>query len=132
MAPSKSSVGDSLTTMAEQLVNSVLKPLGLVVLTRERIQEVLNDAAERGRVTRSDANELVIELVRRGRLQLDELLGQRPVFPIPGYDELKAGEVRQRLSTLTPQELRAVRDYEKRHANRKSVLKAIKQALQQA
>ena len=32
---------------AEQLVNRIIRPLGLVVLTRERIQEVLDDAASR-------------------------------------------------------------------------------------
>jgi hypothetical protein len=132
MPPSKSSVSDGLSTLAEQLVNRVLKPFGLVVLSPERIQEVLNDAAERGRVTRTDANELVMELIRRGRLTLDDLLGQAPPFPIAGYDDLKAPQVRERLGGLMPQELRTVRDYEKRNANRKSVLKAIKQALEQS
>jgi hypothetical protein len=41
-------VGDGLASLAEQVTNRVLKPLGLVVLTTERIQEVLDDAAERG------------------------------------------------------------------------------------
>ena len=35
-----------------------------LVLTRERIQEVLDDAVERGRMTRDDAAELLAELVR--------------------------------------------------------------------
>jgi polyhydroxyalkanoate synthesis regulator phasin len=46
------------------------------MLTRDRIQEILDDAAERGRVTRKDANDLVAELVRRGRSQADELLAE--------------------------------------------------------
>jgi hypothetical protein len=54
-------------SLAEQLINRLINPLGLVLLTRERIQETLDDAATRGRITRSDANELVTELVRRGR-----------------------------------------------------------------
>jgi len=44
------------------------------MLTRDRIQETLDDAASRGRVTRKDANDLVSELVRRGRSQSDDLL----------------------------------------------------------
>lgn len=44
------------------------------MLSRERIQQTLDEAAERGRMTRSDSNELVFELVRRGRQQTDELL----------------------------------------------------------
>jgi polyhydroxyalkanoate synthesis regulator phasin len=151
--------------LAEQLANRVFKPMGLVVLTRERIQETLDEAAERGRVTRADANELVAELFRRGRQQTDEVMkdvegllgrgrgqietatkqsvgrivrsadrarrtmGVGPSFPILGYDDLTAGQVEQRLDGLKPAELRTVRDYERRHANRKSVLEAIEKAL---
>jgi polyhydroxyalkanoate synthesis regulator phasin len=43
------------------------------MLTREHIQETLDDAASRGRVTRKDANELVAELVRRGRSGGDDV-----------------------------------------------------------
>jgi polyhydroxyalkanoate synthesis regulator phasin len=138
-------------------------PIDLVILTRARIQETLDDAAERGRVTRSDANELVQELVRRGRQQTDGLMAEverrvaaatraarrvEPVdrlvrtadrarrtvgvgssFPISGYDDLTAPQVRARLEPLKPAELRRVREYERRHANRKSVLGAIEKAL---
>jgi polyhydroxyalkanoate synthesis regulator phasin len=162
--------GDGLSALTEQLVNRIIKPLGLVVLSRERIQEVLDDAAERGRVTRSDANELVAELVSRGRQQTDQLLsdaerllgrgrqqigaatmrarrsesldlllrsadrarrtvGAGQSFPILGYDELTAAQVQGRLDGLSPAELRKVRDYERRHANRKSVLAAIDKQL---
>jgi hypothetical protein len=46
-------------------------------------------------------------------------------FPVSGYDDLTAAQVEGRLGTLTPAELRKVRDYEKRNANRKTVLNAI-------
>jgi polyhydroxyalkanoate synthesis regulator phasin len=161
--------GDGLSALTEQVINRIIKPLGLVVLSRERIQEVLDDAAERGRVTRSDANELVAELVSRGRQQTDQLLsdaerllgrgrqqigatvrarrsesldlllrsadrarrtvGTGQAFPILGYDELTATQVQGRLDGLSPAELRKVRDYERRHANRKSVLAAIDKQL---
>jgi len=162
--------GDGLSGLTEQLVNRIIKPLGLVVLSRERIQEVLDDAAERGRVTRSDANDLVAELVNRGRQQTEQLLsdaervlgrgrqqigaastrarrsesldlilrsadrarrtvGTGQPFPILGYDELTAAQVQGRLDGLSPAELRRVRDYERRHANRKSVLAAIDKQL---
>jgi polyhydroxyalkanoate synthesis regulator phasin len=165
-------VGDGLTSLAEQVTNGVLKPLGLVVLTTERIQEVLDDAAERGRVTRSDANDLVAQLVSRGRQQTDQLLsdverligrgrgreqlspasrgsrwsesidllvrsadrarrsvGVGQSFPILGYDDLTSAQVQVRLEGLAPAELRKVREYERRHANRKSVLAAIDKTL---
>ena len=38
-----------------------------VTLSRDRIQEVVDDAVKRGRMTRGDANELVSNLVSRGR-----------------------------------------------------------------
>ncbi|HWE34231.1 MAG TPA: hypothetical protein VG410_12145 [Solirubrobacteraceae bacterium] len=138
-------------------------PLDFVILTRDRIQETLDEAAERGRVTRSDANELVQELVRRGRQQTEGVLAEiergvaaatraarrvEPVdrlvrtadrarrtvgvgssFPISGYDDLTAAQVTERLGELKPGELRRIRDYERRHANRKSVLDAIEKAL---
>ncbi len=136
-------VTDGLSSLAEQLVNRIVKPFDLVLLSRDRIQEVLDEAAERGRVTRGDANDLVAELVRRGREQTDELLGQlgraadrarRTVgagstLPIASYDELTASQVTQRLGGLTPAQLRKVRDYEARHANRKSVLQAVDRTL---
>jgi polyhydroxyalkanoate synthesis regulator phasin len=161
---------DSSSSLAEQLLNRIIKPLGLVVLTRDRIQEVLDDAAERGRVTRSDANELASELVNRGRQQTEQLLsdverlagrgrqqigaatirarrsesldlllrsadrarrtvGAGQSLPVLGYDELTAAQVQGRLDGLSPAELRRVRDYERRHANRKSVLAAIDKQL---
>jgi hypothetical protein len=137
-------VSDGLASLAEQLINRILKPFDLVLLSRERIQEVLDDAAERGRVTRRDANELVAELVRRGREQTDDLVrqlgraagrarrsvgGGEPPLPIDAYDDLTASQAIQRLSGLKPAELRRVRDYEARHANRKSVLEAVERAL---
>jgi polyhydroxyalkanoate synthesis regulator phasin len=134
----------------------LLNPLDLVVLTRERVQEAFDEAVERGRLTRQDATELVAELLSRGRRQTDDLLteleqlatrtgpGERVLreldrarratglgssFPISGYDDLTAAQVQTRLGELAPPELRKVRDYERRNANRKSVLQAIQQKL---
>ena len=55
--------------------------------------------------------------------------GVGPSFPILGYDDLTASQVQTRLDTLSPAELRKVRDYERRNANRKSVLTAIESKL---
>ena len=76
-APRRASGGsESSASVAEQLARGAIKPRDVVMLTRDRIQETLDDAASRGRVTRKDANELVAELVRRGRQQSDDLLGE--------------------------------------------------------
>jgi polyhydroxyalkanoate synthesis regulator phasin len=45
-----------------------------VTLSRDRIQEVVDDAVKRGRMTRGDAEELVSNLVSRGRKATDDLM----------------------------------------------------------
>jgi polyhydroxyalkanoate synthesis regulator phasin len=50
-------------------------------------------------------------------------------FPVKGYEDMTAAQVQSRLSALTAAELRKVRDYERRHANRKTVLRAIEERL---
>ena len=44
---------------------SVLNPLDVMVITRERLQDTLDDAVRRGRMTRDDATDLLAEIVRR-------------------------------------------------------------------
>ena len=122
----------------------VANPLDLVVITRTRLQEVVDEAVERGRITRADAADLVADLLARGRGQADELLaelsrapieaarrvaGLGPEFPISGYDDLTAAEVAGRLDGMSDAELRQVREYERLNANRKTVLGAIERKL---
>src|SRR3954471_10155493 len=146
--------------LREQL-SRYLDPREVVVLTRERVQEALDDAVERGRMTRSDATDLVAALFERGRSSTDELIspleelishleavvtgtptrivrevdrarratGIGSSFPVAGYDDLTAAEVGDRLNDLSAPELRKVRDYERRNANRKSVLQSIERKL---
>ena len=168
MADPKSSGRDDASSLFDQLLAHTLDPLAVVMLTRERIQETLEDAVKRGRVTRTDANDLAGELLRRGRQQTEELLadveralgsgreraGSGPrarlsegverlartadrarrsvgggAFPIAGYDQLTAREVQGRLAGMSPAQLRALADHERRHANRKTVLDAVNRAL---
>jgi polyhydroxyalkanoate synthesis regulator phasin len=115
-----------------QAKRSRLNPIGALVLTRERIQEVLDDAVERGRMTRDDAQELLAELVRRGTGPADRLIraaGLGSTFPIDEYDDMTAAQVTEHLDALAPAQLRTVRDHERRNANRKSVLAAIDRKL---
>jgi hypothetical protein len=119
-----------------QAKRSRLNPIGALILTRERIQEVLDDAVERGRMTRDDASDLLAELVRRGTAPADRLIrevgraaGLGAGFPVAGYDDMTAAQVTEHLDGLTPAQLRTVRDHERRNANRKSVLAAIDRKL---
>jgi hypothetical protein len=154
-APSRSRGGSAAKdpSLRDQL-SRYLDPREVVVLTRDRVQEAVDDAVERGRMTRQDATALVAALFERGRTQTDDLITQleavvsgtptrivREVdrarrvtgigsnFPIAGYDDLTAAEVGERLNDLSAPELRKVRDYERRNANRKSVLQNIERKL---
>jgi len=167
----------SVAELRKALTERLVEPLNLVMLTRDRIEETVEEAVSRGSMTRDAAQELIAGLVERGRRQttdvlgdLEQLLGRGrgtdvaararrqvgdatarareagdqvlaqadrarraagvgPSFPILGYEDLTAGQVQTRLDSLTPAELRKVRDYERRNANRKSVLNAIESKL---
>ena len=162
----------------------------MVLLTRDRIEEALAEAVDRGRMTSADAQSLASTLLDRGRKQTNDVLkdlegvlsrgrseiegrttgvrkaaggavgaargqasgarsravraasgplaqadrarrvaGVGPNFPILAYDDLTADQVVSRLTDLTAAELRKVRDYERRNANRKTVLNSIESKL---
>ena len=132
-----------IASLRELLARAVMLPTDLV-------REALDDAARRGRMTRADAEELAQSLIAAGRRQtedaladLEALLGRgsrrstpnqnatqnADAFPIADYDQLAAAQITSRLDGLSPAELRKVRDYERRHGNRKTVLTAIERKL---
>jgi polyhydroxyalkanoate synthesis regulator phasin len=164
----------------EALRKNLIRPMDMVMLTRERIEEVLGEAVERGAITTKDAQGIGSNLLKRGRKETNDVLkdlegllssgvarpaqeaakgvrkqasgvrrravraadpalatadrarraaGVGPNFPILGYDDLTATEVQRRLRDLTPAELRKVRDYERRHGSRKTILNAIEAKL---
>ncbi len=108
----------------------------VVMISRERLQEVLDDAVRRGRMTRDDATQLLTDLLSdveqllgRSRDRARRATGLGNGFPISNYDDLTAAQVVEQLDDLTPADLRKVRDHERRNANRKSVLSAIEKRL---
>jgi polyhydroxyalkanoate synthesis regulator phasin len=162
----------SVAELREALRKNLIRPMGMVLISRDRIEEVLGEAVEQGRVTARDAQRITSGLVKRGQRQTSDVLkdletllerGRSEVgsrtsgargkavrraspalaqadrvrraagvganFPITGYDDLTAAQIQGRLATLTPAELRKVRDHERRNANRKTVLKAIESKL---
>ena len=151
---SKKAAAGGVADLREAL-HGLIDPLGMVMLTRERIEDALNDAVSRGRVTADDAQDLVASLIERGRRQTNDVFGELEdlvstkadkarakatdkarraagmgtSFPIAGYEDLTAAQVQARLDGLTPADLRKVSEHEKRHANRKTVLRAIDQRL---
>jgi polyhydroxyalkanoate synthesis regulator phasin len=103
---------------------SLKNPADLVVIPVEWVRDTLDAAVKRGRMTRDDAAELLAELLRGGSDEREE-----GAFPIEGYDDLTAAEVIARVKDLDADALRRVRDYERRNANRKTVLSAVEQQL---
>ena len=182
--------GKSVAEFRQALSTNLLRPLELVMLSRGRIEEALDEVVKRGRMTRDDATQLSAALFTLGRQQTDDVMkdleqllgrgrtrleartgnvrdrsveaargarrsvgqaaasarkaadpllvqadrarrvaGVGPAFPISNYDDLTAAQIQSRLDTLTPAELRKVRDYERRRGNRTTVLEAIESKL---
>jgi polyhydroxyalkanoate synthesis regulator phasin len=162
----------TVAELREALRKNLIGPLEMVLISRERIEEVLGEAVDQGRVTVRDAQRITSGLVKRGQRQTSDVLkdlenlldrgrsgveerasgargravrraspalaqvdrvrrtaGVGPNFPVTGYDDLTADQVVKRLGTLTPAELRKVRDHERRNANRKTVLASIESKL---
>jgi polyhydroxyalkanoate synthesis regulator phasin len=105
-------------------MTSVKKPSDLVVIPRDWLRDTLDAAVRRGRMTRDDATELLAELLRGRRSEESD-----DGFPVDDYDDLTAAQVVERLKDLDTRALRRVRDYERRNANRKTVLNAVEQRL---
>jgi polyhydroxyalkanoate synthesis regulator phasin len=182
--------GKSVAEFRQALTTNLIRPLEMVMISRSRIEDALDEVVKRGRMTRDDATQLGQALFTLGRQQTDDVMkdleqllgrgrnrlevrtgdvrdrsveaargarrsvgraadaartaadpllvqadrarrvaGVGPTFPISGYDDLTAAQISTRLDTLTPAELRKVRDYERRRGNRKSVLEAIESNL---
>jgi polyhydroxyalkanoate synthesis regulator phasin len=121
-------------------------------VTRDDAEELVQEMVRRGRQQTTDVLTELEQLADRGRDQLetaataarrsppaDRVLrevdrarraaGIGQAFPILAYDDLTAAQVAERLADLSPAQLRKVRDYERRHGNRKSVLSAIETKL---
>jgi len=177
---SRKSSGAEESSRAEQSVQAFRDALEKsVTISRDRLQEVVDDAVRRGRMTRGDAEEMVGRLATRGREQAEDLMSQLerilaqardvpdrarlevggraaqarertvaavdkplasadrvrrtariPGFPITAYDQLSIRQIDRRLQELSRQELRRVREYERKNKARKSLLRSLDRKLQ--
>jgi polyhydroxyalkanoate synthesis regulator phasin len=66
--------GKSVAEFRQALSANLIKPLELVMLSRERIEEALEEVVKRGRMTRDDATQLGQALFTVGRQQTDDVL----------------------------------------------------------
>jgi len=83
-----------------------------VTLSRDRVQEVVDDAVKRGRMTRGDANELVSSLVNRSRKATDDLMRDLEKLLEQTRKEVEArtGPARRQAGRAAGRAARGVRD----------------------
>jgi polyhydroxyalkanoate synthesis regulator phasin len=83
-----------------------------VTLSRDRLQEVVDDAVKRGRMTRDDANELVSNLITRGRQYSDDLVKEleRLLEQARREFDTRTGTARRRATVAAGKAARAARD----------------------
>jgi polyhydroxyalkanoate synthesis regulator phasin len=58
----------------EALRKNLIRPMEMVMLSRDRIEEVLGEAVDQGRVTARDAQRITSGLVKRGQKQTSDVL----------------------------------------------------------
>src|SRR3954452_8130524 len=66
--------GKTVAEFRQALTSNLIRPLELVMLSRQRIEEALEAAVSRGRMTRDDARQLAQALFTIGRQQTDDVL----------------------------------------------------------
>jgi polyhydroxyalkanoate synthesis regulator phasin len=83
-----------------------------VTLSRDRLQEVVDEAVKRGRMTRTDANELISNLVSRGRQHTDDLMKdlERLIDQARKEVDTRVEPARRRATTAAGRVGRAARD----------------------
>jgi len=64
------------------------RPAGIVMLSRDRIEEALDEAVKNGQITAKGARTLAADLVKRGRKQTDDVLGDLEQLLGRGRDEI--------------------------------------------
>ncbi len=73
-ASGSDSGGKAVKDFREALATGIVRPTNLVILSRDRIEEVMNDAVKRGRMTVDDAQKLADSLVRRARKETSDVV----------------------------------------------------------
>jgi polyhydroxyalkanoate synthesis regulator phasin len=72
----------------EALRKNLIKPMEMVLISRDRIEEVLGEAVDQGRVTARDAQRITSGLVKRGQRQTTDVLKDLEQLLGRGRDEI--------------------------------------------
>jgi len=66
--------GKAVAEFRQALTSNLIRPLEMVMLSRQRIEDALEEVVKRGRITRDDAAQLGQALLTLGRQQTDDVL----------------------------------------------------------
>ena len=97
---------------------------------REEVGELLGKGADRIQSVRKKVRKAEpVDRIVRGADRARRAAGVGPTFPIIGYDDLNVAQVQVRIKELSRPDQRKVLTYERKHANRKSIVGPLEKAL---
>jgi len=95
----------------------------------QKVQESVRDLQQKGETSAQTVQEATQQSQRPAAEETARVIESTAPWhgslPIPAYDEKKVGEITSRLDALTDEQLRRVRDYERRNKNRARLVREI-------
>jgi polyhydroxyalkanoate synthesis regulator phasin len=90
--------GKAVAEFRQALTSNLIRPLEMVMISRQRIEDALDEVVKRGRMTRDDATQLGQALFTVGRQQTDDVMKDLEQLLGRGRSrfENRTGEVRDR------------------------------------
>jgi polyhydroxyalkanoate synthesis regulator phasin len=90
--------GKAVAEFRQALTSNLIRPLEMVMISRQRIEDALDEVVKRGRMTRDDATQLGQALFTVGRQQTDDVMKDLEQLLGRGRSrfESRTGEVRER------------------------------------
>src|SRR5437016_449030 len=88
--------GKSVAEFRQALNKNLIRPFELVMLSRDRIEDAMDEVVRRGRMTRDDATQLAQALFTLGRQQTDDVMRDLEQLLGRGRSGLEESRVRAR------------------------------------
>jgi gas vesicle protein len=109
--------------------SSTYDPFAFWRMWAQKVQESVRDLQQKGETSAQTVQEATQQPQRRAAEETARVIESTAPWhgslPIPAYDEKKVGEITSRLNALTDEQLRRVRDYERRNKNRETLVQEI-------
>src|SRR5215204_5521916 len=109
--------------------SSTYDPFAFWRMWAQKVQESVRDLQQKGETSAQTVQEATQQPQRRAAEETARVIESTAPWhgslPIPAYDEKKVGEISSRLNALTDEQLRRVRDYERRTKNRETLVREI-------